>query len=108
MRKKIICEGCKQRIVFREEFVAALIIFYLKPYHEDCYARELRKYEAFFFNGLPINGNIWTLHAFLGAPIAFIILISASGGLKWLALVVAYPTIYRVLTYIFYERHLRE
>lgn len=106
MRKTVKCARCKEEIEHREDLVASLIIFFLLPFHEHCYAKELKKYIWIRLPSIPINGNAWTANAFFGGLFGILMLLFAEGDMKWFGLLLIYPTIFRTLSYVLYERHL--
>lgn len=98
--RKVTCESCKEPIEVREDLVAALIVFILKPFHESCYSRRMKTYSALFIRGIPINSILWTLNAFIGAPIGIgLILFGVEELATWFGVMLLLPAFYRLLAY---------
>ena len=104
--KRITCKSCYGRIKYRDEFVAGLMIVIMMPFHTDCFSRELKKTTALILANEPINGVLGTFGAIVSGLGSLGFLFFADGLMKWFALPLVIPTIYRIMVFVLYERHL--
>lgn len=108
MSKVVTCSSCNGVIKYRDEFVAGLFFVAIIPYHTDCFSRELKKSTALVLANEPINGVLGTFSAVVSGLASLGFLFFGVGLFKWFALLLAIPTLYRMMAYVLYERHLYE
>lgn len=106
MQKIVVCEHCAREIEHKGDLVTALFIFFIAPYHAYCYKEKFRGIKTFFLGTKPINslaGNLFTI-AFCLVGLALFVF--ATSTLKWIGLLAFVPLGIRLLSYVWYERHL--
>lgn len=107
MTKKVIyCEKCVGEIEHREDLVTSTSFLTIVPYHEKCYAKDLKGFKTISLSNYPINGitsNVATIIIFI---LGIIWLIVAEDLEKWVSILFLVPVIYRLYSYIVFERHL--
>ena len=110
---KVYCFCCQKEIKSKENLVTALYMFFVKPYHDSCYSKELKSVQTLFMQNYPINGVTSAFGAivspFIGIGLA-LILKSSSGKnfivfLPLLALFLI-PTFLRLYSYYKFEKFL--
>ncbi|TCT24650.1 hypothetical protein EDD68_105107 [Melghiribacillus thermohalophilus] len=107
-RKKVYCEKCTDEIKYRDDLTTARLFVEVVPYHNDCYAKDLKSAKTFFLDNQPING---TSGNFLGIISVFFILfflLIVDGLEQIVAFAFVIPLLYRVYSYVVYERHLEK
>lgn len=108
MSKTVYCEKCKRRIPYRGDLVTTTIFLEVVPYHEDCFANDLKGAKTLFVDNQPINGFSGNSTFLLCFILAFILLFFVDGPMKWLSILMIIPIIYRIYSYLKYERHLEK
>jgi hypothetical protein len=71
----VYCEKCGREIKFTGELVTTTFMFKVVPYHEDCYAKDLKGLLTFFVSNNPINGISGNITAVLSIIIGIFDLI---------------------------------
>jgi hypothetical protein len=56
MTQGVYCEKCGREIKFAGDLVTTTFMFQVVPYHEDCFAKDLKGLRTFFVSNNPING----------------------------------------------------
>lgn len=106
LSKTIYCAKCEGEIKRRDDLVTSTLVFEVIPYHEDCYARDLKGATTFYLANQPLNGFSWNVVFLLSVIFALWILL-AENVFKELLLLAIIPIGYRMYSYFFYERHLK-
>ena len=106
LSKTIYCDKCVKEIKVRDDLVTSTLLFEVIPYHEDCYAKDLKGAKTIFLDNQPLNGFSGNFLFFLSIILAFVWLLIADPPLKWLSLVAIIPIGYRLYSYLTYERHI--
>jgi hypothetical protein len=102
----VICEKCAGAIKNRDDLVTAVLIYAIVPYHEKCYANDLKGAKSFFLDNQPLNGFSGNFIFILSIIIAFLWLLF--GDSKWYALIALLPIGYRLYSYFVYEIHTKK
>lgn len=108
LSKTVHCDKCLKEIRIRGDLVTATMFFQVVPYHEDCYGKDLKGAKTLFLNNQPINGfsgNFLTLLAF---AIFIASLIIDEETMIYLSILSLIAIMYRVYSFIIYERHLEK
>ncbi len=108
MRKIVVCEHCSREIERKSDLVTALFIFFIAPYHAHCYAEKFKGIKTFFLGTKPINSLVGNFITVILCLIGLALFIFATSTLKWIGLLAFIPLGIRLLSYIWYERHLSE
>ncbi|MYL32065.1 hypothetical protein GLW08_04750 [Pontibacillus yanchengensis] len=108
MSKPIYCDKCKKEIRVREDLVTATMVIEVVPYHEACYAKDLKGAKTFFLDNQPINGFSGNVGIFFVMILAFFWLLFADGASKAASLLALIPIGYRLYSYLTYERHVEK
>lgn len=106
MSKTIYCDKCAKEIKVRDDLVTSTLIFDVVPYHEDCYAKDLKGAKTIFLDNQPLNGLSGNLVIFISMILAIVWFLITKNPLKWLSLIAIIPIGYRFCSYFFYERHI--
>lgn len=106
MKKTIYCEECSGVIHNKEDLVVAQFRMDVIPFHEDCYARELKGPKAIYIRNKPINGVSGNFSTFMFFLLGLGILIFGVGDIKYFSIVTINPIGIRLYSYIMFERHL--
>ncbi|AYC28623.1 hypothetical protein [Paenisporosarcina cavernae] len=108
MKKGVYCDYCKREIKIRPDLVTATVLGEVVPYHEDCFAKNLKGMRSFFVSNQPINGtaSIVTI-IFLGIVTLFGLLIRQTFGYG-AAILFVISLIYRSYSYLKFERRLEK
>ncbi|CEG27173.1 hypothetical protein [Bacillus sp. B-jedd] len=99
----VVCEKCAGVIKNRDDLVTAVLIYAVVPYHESCYAKDLKGAKTFFLDNQPLNGFSGNLIFILSIIIAFLWLLFADS--KWYSIIALLPIGYRIYSYFIYEIH---
>lgn len=78
------------------------------PYHEDCYAKDLKGAKTLFLNNQPVNGFSGNLLAFFALIVLIVSLFIKEDMMIFLTIFMVFPILYRVYSYIVYERHIEK
>ncbi len=78
------------------------------PYHEDCYAKDLKGVKTLFLNNQPINGFSGNVLAFFAIIVLIVSLFMKDNTMLFLAVFMVFPILYRLYSYIVYERHIEK
>lgn len=107
MTKNIYCEKCGQPIDYNEDLVTAMVIFEVLPFHSHCYATDLKGANTLVVSNQPLNGFASNFKVISTSIIAVLWAIFADQSIKWLSFAVIPFIIYRLYSYLKYERHVR-
>src|SRR5690554_2840888 len=102
-KQMVYCEKCSGVIEDRDELVTAILIYAVVPYHESCFASDLKGAKSFFLDNQPLNGFSGNLIFALSIIISFLWLLF--GDVKWYSLLALLPIGYRLYSYFIYEIH---
>jgi len=78
------------------------------PYHEDCYAKDLKGIKTLFLNNQPVNGFSGNLLAFFALIVLIISLFIKEDTMIFLTIFMVFPILYRLYSYLVYERHIEK
>lgn len=106
--KTIYCDMCTKEIKVRDDLVTATLLFEVVPYHEECYAKDLKGAKTIFLDNQPLNGFSGNLFFFLSIILAIVWSLIAENELKWLSLLALIPVGYRLYSYFIYERNIEK
>ena len=106
MSKLVYCDKCAREIKVRDDLVTATLLFEVVPYHEECYAKDLKGAKTIFLDNQPLNGFSGNLGISLLFISAIVWSLVAEAPLKWLSLLAIIPICYRLYSYLSYERHI--
>ena len=102
-QKLVLCEKCTGVIEYRYDLVTAILMFAVVPYHEACFASDLKGGKSFFLDHQPLNGFSGNVIFILSIMIALILLLFTD--IKWYAIIFLIPICYRIYSYFIYEIH---
>ncbi|HLQ72207.1 MAG TPA: hypothetical protein VK142_10430 [Bacillota bacterium] len=102
--KHIFCEQCSKRIKSKDDLITMFIAMGIVPLHSSCYGKNLKGGFSFLMNK-PLNGWYANIQSIFFLLVAIGLLIFGDKRLKYLAIVVCIPVVYRLFSYIMYERH---
>lgn len=102
----VICEKCSDVIESKDELITTTLIFAVVPYHERCFANDLKGAKLFFLDNYPLNGFSGNFFFILSIIIGLLLLIFTEN--KWFSALALIPIAYRMYSYFFYERHTRK
>ncbi|SFC34658.1 hypothetical protein SAMN02799633_00529 [Bacillus sp. UNCCL81] len=108
LAKTVHCDRCLKEIRIRGDLVTATMFFQVVPYHEDCYAKDLKGAKTLFLNNQPINGfsgNFLTLLAFAVFIASFFI---DDNSMIYLSVLALIAILYRLYSFFIFERHLEK
>lgn len=108
MRKTIYCDKSVRPIKVRDDLVTASLLFEVVPYHEECYAKDLKGVKTFFLDNQPINGFSGNIGVGFITILSIVWLLFAEGGTKNMAIIGLIPVIYRLYSYVTIERHIEK
>ena len=106
-RHEVYCSRCGGVILHREELVTTMVLFKVEPYHEACYARELKELQGAFVSNQPVNGLLGnlTVAVFLFFGLVFALFLQAAGPIRWYALPLFFiPLCIRLYSWYRYEQ----
>ncbi|MGG1572079.1 hypothetical protein [Fictibacillus sp. NRS-1165] len=104
--KTIICDKCSQEIMIKDDLVTVTMFFEVIPYHEGCYASDLKGTGSFFINSRPLNGLSGTISTVISILFGLWVFFYTEGSFRLIALFFFIPILYRLYSYLAYERHL--
>jgi hypothetical protein len=78
------------------------------PYHEDCYAKDLKGVKTLFLNNQPVNGFSGNLLAFFALLVLIVSLFIKEDTMIFLTIFMVFPILYRLYSYLVYERHIEK
>ena len=78
------------------------------PYHEDCYAKDLKGVKTLFLNNQPVNGFSGNILAFFALIVLIVSFFMKEETMIFLAVFMVFPILYRLYSYIVYERHIEK
>lgn len=102
----VYCEKCGREIKFTGELVTTTFMFKVVPYHEDCYAKDLKGLRTFFVSNNPINGISGNITAVVSIIIGIFALLFLDGFTKFIGLLAFVAVGYRLYSYIQFEKKL--
>ncbi|PEJ59020.1 MULTISPECIES: hypothetical protein [unclassified Bacillus (in: firmicutes)] len=108
MSKTVHCDRCSQEIRIRGDLVTATMFFQVVPYHEDCYAKDLKGAKTLILNNQPINGFSGNFLTFIAIVVFILSFFINDETMIYLSILSAIPIIYRLYSFIIYERHLEK
>ncbi|WP_088073044.1 hypothetical protein [Gottfriedia luciferensis] len=108
MSKIVYCDKCLKEIRIRGDLVTTTMFFQVVPYHEDCYAKDLKGAKTFFLSNQPINGFSGNFLSFLAILICISTFFINDETMIYLFFFTLFPIIYRLYSYFIYERHLEK
>jgi len=107
MSKTIYCDKCSGEIKYRDDLVTATYLFEVVPYHEQCFTKELKGLNTLFLDNQPLNS--FTSNFMIVVAILFSIgLLIFGGDYKFTSILFLIPVIYRIYSYLSFERHLEK
>ncbi|MCK6256290.1 hypothetical protein LCY76_06735 [Fictibacillus sp. KIGAM418] len=106
MSKTIICDRCTKEITLKDDLVTVTMFFEVIPYHEECYAHDLKGTISFFLNNRSLNGLSGNISMVISILFGLWLVFFTEGSLRFVSLLVLIPIIYRLYSYLAYERHL--
>lgn len=74
INQKILCRECNKQITSKKDLITAMHFIFLRPYHANCYARNIRGIKTMFLGNYPINGFSGTVSAVIGGLIGLFFL----------------------------------
>lgn len=103
--KKIYCEKCCGEIINKDELVVTKYCLSIVPYHEACFAKELKGISTMVIGNSPINGTMSNIAIVLMVIIGISVLfIPEIRYISLMALLILYIRFY---SWFKYERHLQ-
>lgn len=84
------------------------MFFEVIPYHEDCYAKDLKGVKTLFLNNQPINGFSGNVLAFFALILFIVSFFIKDDTMVFLAIFMTFPILYRLYSFIVYERHIEK
>lgn len=108
MSKQVYCDKCKREIRVRDDLVTPTIFFEVIPYHEECFAKDLKSIKTLFLDNHPINGFVGNMAAILACVLIPMCFFIDDVKLKVIAAFLIIGLIYRVYSYYVFERHLEK
>ncbi len=106
LSKTIFCDKCEKEIKVRDDLVTSTYLFEVVPYHESCYAKDIKSVKTIFLDNQPLNGFSGNLVFFFSIILAVAWALISESPLKWISLLAIIPISYRLYSYLFYERHI--
>lgn len=106
MSKEIYCDSCSKQIKVRDDLITATILLEVVPFHEGCYGSNIKGAKTLFVSNEPVNGFAGTFFAVISLILALLWGIFAEGTMKMIALIAIVPVLYRIYSFLKYERHL--
>ncbi|WP_108671864.1 hypothetical protein [Peribacillus acanthi] len=106
MAKAVYCDKCYREVEVRGDLVTTTMFLEVVPYHEECYAKDLKGVKTFLVSNQPLNGFSGNFTAIVALLFMLGMLVFAEESLKWMSFLAIIPIIYRLYSYIVYERHL--
>lgn len=107
MSKKVLCEACGEPIDNEEDLVTATVILEVYPFHSRCYAIDLKGAKTIILDNKPLNGFASNFKVISITIIAILWAIFADESIKWASLAALPLIIYRLYSYVAFERHLK-
>lgn len=108
MKKTIYCRHCCGEIESRSDLVVVTNLFELTPYHEKCYAKEMKTVNSIFLAKKPLNSSFATYTMLIFAPILLVLACFMSSSERFIiiaAVVIGLGT--RAYSWLKYERYLK-
>lgn len=84
------------------------MFFEVIPYHEDCYAKDLKGVKTLFLNNQPINGFSGNVLVFFALILFIVSFFIKDDTMVFLAIFMTFPILYRLYSFIVYERHIEK
>ncbi len=106
LSKTIYCDKCEKIIKERDDLVTTTYLFIVVPYHEACYAKDLKTGYTLFLDNQPLNGFTSNLFFVLSILIGIAWAVIAEPSSKWISFITLIPISYRFYSYLTYERHI--
>ncbi|MFD4706696.1 hypothetical protein ACFWM3_17765 [Gottfriedia sp. NPDC058432] len=108
MAKTVYCDRCLKEIRIRGDLVTATMFFQVVPYHEDCYAKDLKGVKTLFLNNQPINGFSGNFLSFLAFAICIATFFIDDHSMIYLLILALIAIMYRLYSFFIFERHLEK
>ena len=106
MTQGVYCEKCGREIKFAGDLVTTTFMFQVVPYHEDCFAKDLKGLRTFFVSNNPINGIAGNITVILSVIIGTFVIIFLDGLTRFIGLLALISLSYRLYSYIRFEKRL--
>ncbi len=106
MKEAIYCHKCSHEIKKREKLAVAGLLFLIAPYHEGCFAKELKGPASLFMRNQPVNSIFGTVFAIISFFLLAGVLILTEGYTKLFSIFFVFPIVFRLLSYLLYERYI--
>lgn len=108
MTRKVYCEKCSGEIKYRDDLTTARLILEVVPYHNECYAQDLKSAKTVFLENQPINGTSGNFVAASSVFFMILTLLLFDGSQRFISILFLIPLLYRIYSYVVYERVLLE
>ncbi|MDF2557114.1 MAG: hypothetical protein K0R71_942 [Bacillales bacterium] len=108
MKKMIVCDHCRREITFRGDLSVVLVSPTIHPYHDECFSKENKGFSGIFLSDTVINGFGFSFMAIVSFILSITLFITSEQNQKWLALFLLIVPIYRLVSYLLFERHLEK
>lgn len=108
VNKGVYCEKCGKEIKFRGDLVTTTIMLEVVPYHEDCFAKDLKGLRTLVVSNEPINGVPGNITTVIATVVGIGAIVFLEGPMKFAGLLLFLIFAYRVYSYVRFERRLPE
>ncbi len=108
MTKTIHCEKCLKEIRIRGDLVTAISFFEVIPYHEDCYARDLKGAKTLILSNQPINSISGNFISLMAIAILIVSLFVREETMWFISIISIIPIVYRAYSFFVFERYLEK
>jgi hypothetical protein len=108
LSQSIYCDKCLKEIKVRGDLVIATSFFEVFPYHEDCYAKNIKGAATVLLNNQPLNGFSGNFLAIVGFILLIVSLFVKDDLMILVSIISTIPIIYRAYSYFVFERHLEK
>ncbi|MFD2042869.1 hypothetical protein ACFSTA_00940 [Ornithinibacillus salinisoli] len=85
--------------------MTATMIIGIVAYHENCYSKDLKGATSFLLDNTPINGFAGNVVTVISVILGMLLLFLPSPE-KYLSLLALIPIVYRLVSYVLFERKL--
>lgn len=100
----ILCEKCHGEITSRDDLVVTNLLFYIVPYHRECFSKKLMGLSTIFVGNQPINGTAGNLITILAIIIGIVVLFIQE--LRYFSVISLLFLSLRAYSWFRYERYL--
>ncbi|MBU0903979.1 MAG: hypothetical protein KKF57_02245, partial [Firmicutes bacterium] len=108
LNKGVYCEKCGKEIKFQGDLVTTTIMFEVVPYHEDCYAKDLKGLRTLVVSNEPINGVAGNITTVIATLVGIGGIVFLEGPMRFAGLLLFLILGYRLYSYIRFEKRLPE